>query len=59
MEDRIWTRRERAAEWFAALRDRICGEFEAIEDEFRAGGPGAASSAATGSARAAAAARWR
>jgi coproporphyrinogen III oxidase len=27
-------RRERAADWFAALRDRICGEFEAIEDEF-------------------------
>jgi coproporphyrinogen III oxidase len=24
-------RRERAAGWFAALRDRICGEFEAIE----------------------------
>jgi len=27
-------RRERAAAWFAALRDRICAEFEAIEDEF-------------------------
>jgi coproporphyrinogen III oxidase len=27
-------RRERAATWFAALRDRICAEFEAIEDEF-------------------------
>ena len=27
-------RRERAADWFAALRDRICAEFEAIEDEF-------------------------
>jgi coproporphyrinogen III oxidase len=27
-------RRERAAEWFGALRDRICAEFEAIEDEF-------------------------
>jgi coproporphyrinogen III oxidase len=26
--------RERAADWFAALRDRICAEFEAIEDEF-------------------------
>jgi len=33
-------RRSRAAEWFAALRDRICGEFEAIEDVF-AGSPGA------------------
>jgi coproporphyrinogen III oxidase len=33
-------RRQRASEWFAYLRDRICGEFEAIEDEF-AGGPGA------------------
>jgi coproporphyrinogen III oxidase len=29
--------RERAAAWFAALRDRICAEFEAIEDEFAAG----------------------
>jgi coproporphyrinogen III oxidase len=27
-------RRQRAADWFAALRDRICREFEAIEDEF-------------------------
>jgi coproporphyrinogen III oxidase len=26
-------RRQRAADWFAALRDRICGEFEAIENE--------------------------
>jgi coproporphyrinogen III oxidase len=26
-------RRERAAAWFTALRDRICGEFETIEDE--------------------------
>lgn len=25
---------DRAAAWFAALRDRICVEFEAIEDEF-------------------------
>jgi len=28
--------RERAAAWFAILRDRICAEFEAIEDEFAA-----------------------
>jgi coproporphyrinogen III oxidase len=37
-------RRQRAADWFAALRDRICREFEAIEDEFArnsAGAPGA------------------
>ena len=34
------TRREQAALWFAQLRDRICAEFEAIEDEF-AGGSGA------------------
>jgi coproporphyrinogen III oxidase len=27
-------RRQRAAQWFAALRDRICREFETIEDEF-------------------------
>jgi coproporphyrinogen III oxidase len=33
-------RREEAAQWFAALRDRICREFETIEDEF-AGGKGA------------------
>jgi coproporphyrinogen III oxidase len=33
MEDDL-VRSERAAEWFAALRDRICGEFETIEDEF-------------------------
>jgi coproporphyrinogen III oxidase len=39
MEDDL-ARRERAAAWFAALRDRICGEFETIEDEF-AGGPSA------------------
>jgi coproporphyrinogen III oxidase len=29
-------RRQRAADWFAALRDRICAEFETIEDEFAA-----------------------
>ena len=29
----------RAAAWFAALRDRICTEFEAIEDEFAAERP--------------------
>jgi coproporphyrinogen III oxidase len=27
-------RREQTAQWFARLRDRICAEFEAIEDEF-------------------------
>ena len=27
-------RQQRAAGWFAALRDRICAAFEAIEDEF-------------------------
>ena len=32
--------RQRAAEWFATLRDRICREFEAIEDEFAATSPG-------------------
>jgi coproporphyrinogen III oxidase len=32
--------RQRAAAWFAALRDRICGEFETIEDDF-AGAPSA------------------
>jgi coproporphyrinogen III oxidase len=29
-------RQERAAAWFAALRDRICAAFEAIEDEYAA-----------------------
>jgi coproporphyrinogen III oxidase len=33
MEDDL-ARRQRAADWFAALRDRICAEFEAIEDDF-------------------------
>jgi coproporphyrinogen III oxidase len=33
-------RRERAATWFAALRDRICDAFEAIEDDYA--GPDAA-----------------
>jgi len=32
-------RRQRATQWFAALRDRICSGFETIEDEF-AGAPG-------------------
>jgi coproporphyrinogen III oxidase len=27
-------RQQRAVEWFAALRDRICAAFEAIEDEY-------------------------
>jgi coproporphyrinogen III oxidase len=35
-------RRERAATWFAVLRDRVCAEFETIEDEY-AGADAAAS----------------
>jgi coproporphyrinogen III oxidase len=33
-------RQEWAAAWFAALRDRICATFEAIEDEYAGGGAG-------------------
>jgi coproporphyrinogen III oxidase len=36
MEDDLG-RRQHAADWFATLRDRICREFEAIEDEFAGG----------------------
>jgi len=32
------TEKRRASDWFAALRDRICGEFEKLEDEL-SGGP--------------------
>ena len=37
----ISARQARAAAWFAALRDRICAEFEAIEDDYEAARPDA------------------
>ena len=59
-------RRERAAVWFATLRDRICAEFEAIEDEFAAGSEAGSAGRFVRSDwqrpdgdQAAAAARWR
>ncbi|MCK9994145.1 MAG: coproporphyrinogen III oxidase [Alphaproteobacteria bacterium] len=33
MSDLVERRKAQAAEWFAALRDRICAEFERLEDE--------------------------
>jgi coproporphyrinogen III oxidase len=33
------TQKDEAARWFAALRDRICAAFEAIEDEYAAARP--------------------
>jgi len=33
VSDLVEQRKQRAAEWFAALRDRICAEFERLEDE--------------------------
>jgi coproporphyrinogen III oxidase len=31
------TEKSRASDWFASLRDRICGEFEKLEDELASG----------------------
>jgi coproporphyrinogen III oxidase len=36
----VETLKRRAAQWFEALRDRICAAFETIEDEYRAARPG-------------------
>jgi coproporphyrinogen III oxidase len=36
----VETLKRRAAQWFEALRDRICAAFEAIEDEYGAACPG-------------------
>ena len=53
-EATVARRKEEAATWFAGLRDRICAEFETIEDELHghrtATGRPAASSARPGSA---------
>ena len=38
-------RKAQAADWFAALRDRICAAFEAIEDEYAASRPAAGGAA--------------
>jgi coproporphyrinogen III oxidase len=42
MPEAVGEDQQRAAQWFAALRDRICAAFEALEDAFAAAGPGAA-----------------